>query len=152
MARRLPLGATAVLALAMLAGCSSAGGVPTYTTAYPPRAAGDKPLPISLIDQTGLVTGIFAAPDAAASGDPGSLEALPGPGNRLRVNWLGEMCDDRVTMVLNSLGEDFQVVIHNHPRFAAGALCEAGGVPLTVDIAFSQPVDPGRLSISIQFP
>lgn len=140
------------LATALLAGCSQGVGVPTYMTLYPPREIGGGTLPISLVDQTGLVTGIFAAPDVAASSDPGSVEALPGPGNRLRVTWLGELCDDRVTMVLNSLGEGFQVVIHNHPQFAAGALCEAGGTPLTVDIAFAQPIDPTRLSVSIQFP
>jgi hypothetical protein len=144
--------AGAVLAVAVLAGCGSGGGVPTYLTAYPPQAVGARPLPISLIDQTGLVISIAAAPDAPAAADAEAVQAVPGRAASLRVFWLGGECDDRVTMVLVSIGATYQLAIHNHPQITAGALCSAAGVPRIVDISFTRPLKPSDLSLTIQFP
>jgi hypothetical protein len=137
------------LAVSLLAGCASGGGVPTWTTAYPPREVGDKALPISLIDQTGLVMAIAAAPDASTSSE---VEPVPDRPSELRVSWVGGACDDRVTMVLVDIGATYQLAIHNHPQFAAGITCDASGIPRIVDITFNRPLEPADLSITVQFP
>lgn len=141
--------AIVVIPLAALAGCGSGGGVPTYSTAYPPQEVGDKALPISLVDQTGLVTAIAAAPDASAAAD---VESVPDRANELRISWLGGECDDRVTMVLVNIGAVYQLAIHNHPQFAAGLTCTAAGVPRIVDISFNRHLAPDTLTLSVQYP
>ena len=116
MRRRLWLGAFLALAAA-LAGCGAE--VPTFRTDYPAARAGDQPLPIALIDQTGTVTAIAAAPGVDAGSD---VAAVPGHPDRLRFTWAGGDCDDRVTLVLNRLGESFDLAVHDHPQFAQSVL------------------------------
>ena len=147
---RVALVVAALVACLVLAACGSGVAVPTPLTAeYPPAASDVKALPISLIDQTGLVTALAVAPDAA----PGEgVEAVPGSETSLRVHWDGDPCDDHVTMVLVDIGATYQLTIHDHPQFAAGLTCPDVVAHRIVDIAFSRHLDPIDLSLSIQFP
>lgn len=149
MRRRLLIGVLVVLSFAALAGCGPGGEVPTFRISYPPATAGDKPLPISLIDQTGLVTAIAAAPDAVVGSD---VEAVPGRADALRVSWDGGDCDDRVTLVLNRLGDAFELAIRNHPQFGAGLICTGAEVSRALDIEFSTTLAPEQLSLAILYP
>jgi hypothetical protein len=142
------LAALALVACLASAGCVG-GPVPTpFSVAYPAATAGADAVPISLIDQTGLITGFAVAGEPAAEG----VSAVPGRPNVLRASWAGGACDDRATLVLNRLGAGYELAIHNHPRFTAGIECDASAVTRAVDITFAQPIDPTALSLSIQFP
>ena len=142
------LAALALVAWVAFAGCGGGPVATPFAVAYPAATAGADAVPISLIDQTGLVTGLAAADEAAAQG----VSAVPGQPNALRASWAGGVCDDRTTLVLNKLGAGYELAIHNHPRFTAGIECDASAVTRAVDITFGQPVDPAALSLSIQFP
>jgi hypothetical protein len=139
-----------LVACLALAGCGSGGAVPTPLTAeYPAAASGEKALPISLIDQTGLVTALAVAPDAP---EGQGVESVPGSETSLRVRWDGDPCDDHVTMVLVDIGATYQLTIHDHPQFAAGLTCPNVVAHRSVDIGFSSHLDATDLSLSIQFP
>jgi hypothetical protein len=152
MRRRLLIGPLAVFAtvLVSLAGCGSGAVATPLTVSYPASTAGADPVPISLVDQTGLVTAIAAAP--AGSAAPG-VAAVPGEANTLRVSWEGGPCDDRATLVLNDVGGDrYELAIHNHPPITAGIACDASTVLRTVDIKLSRQLDPAQLTLNIEYP
>lgn len=149
MRARLLIGASVALMAAVLGGCATDAGVPTYTTSLPAATAGADILPLSLIDQTGLVTGIAYAPPSGASSE---VIASPDRPEALRVSWLSGECDDRVTLVLADIGGVYQLAIHSHPQFAAGIMCDAGGISRSLDIDFNRHLDPSELTLSIQFP
>jgi len=57
-----------LFALAAVAGCAGPGATP-FTLSYPAATAGADPVPISLVDQTGLVAAMtFATADLASPG------------------------------------------------------------------------------------
>ena len=142
------LAALALVACVASAGCGGGPIATPFLANYPAATAGGDAVPISLIDQTGLVTGLAVANEAAAEG----VSAVPGQPNALRASWAGGVCDDRVTLVLNKLGAGYELAIHNHPRFTAGIECDASAVTRAVDITFTQPIDPAALSLKILFP
>jgi hypothetical protein len=146
MGRRLRVGAFLAVAV-VLAGCGAE--VPTFRTDYPAARPGGKPLPIALIDQTGTVTAIAAAPGVDAGSD---VAAVPGHPDRLRVTLAGGDCDDRVTLVLNRLGESFDLAVHDHPQFGAGLVCDERAVRRTLDITFDRQVRPERLALRTEYP
>jgi len=149
MRRHLVNGAVAALLIVALSACASGGGAP-FTASYPAATADGNPVPISLVDQTGLVTAMVAAPDAAAGA---AVEAVPGSANALRVSWQGGACDDRSTLVLNAMGGGrYELAIHNHPPITAGFDCDASTVARVIEITLSQPLAPEQLSLSLQYP
>jgi len=147
--RRLVLfGTVALIACLATAGCGGGPVATPFIIEYPAATAGADAVPISLIDQTGLVTGMSQGSGAAAEG----VSAVAGEPNVLRVAWPGGACDDRATLVLNKLGAGYELAIHNHPRFTAGIECDASAVTRAVDITFMQPLDPAALTLNIVFP
>ena len=142
------LAAVALVACVAFAACAG-DPVPTpFSIAYPAATADGDAVAISLIDQTGLVTGMSQGSGAAAEG----VSAVAGEPNVLRVAWPGGACDDRATLVLNKLGAGYELAIHNHPRFTAGIECDASAVTRAVDITFMRPLDPAALTLNIVFP
>jgi hypothetical protein len=150
--RRLLIGAVAVLAVSLvsLEACGS-GPVPTpFTLSYPAATAGGDPVPISLVDQTGLVTSLTLAPDAAAGS---GVEAAPGSVNALLVSWEGGPCDDRETLVLNDIGGGrYELAIHDHPPITAGVSCDESTVLRAIEISFKQPLAPEQLTLNVTYP
>ena len=142
------LAALALVACVVSAGCGGGPVATPFLVTYPAATAGADAVPISLIDQTGLVTGMVVAAETAADG----VSAVPGRPNVLRASWAGGACDDRATLVLNKLGAGYELAIHNHPRFTAGIECDASAVTRAVDIAFTQPIDPAALTLNVEFP
>ena len=138
-----------IFALAALAGCAGPGATP-FTLSYPAATEGVDPVPISLVDQTGLVSAMtFATADLASPG----VEAVPGQPDSLRVSWQGGPCDDRSTLVLNDIGGgSYELAIHNHPPITAGITCDEKTATRTVDIAFSRHLDPGQLTLNVTYP
>ena len=137
-----------VLAVAAPASCGSGGTLGTYTATYPPAASGGAAIPISLIDQGGVVTGLAVVPDHPAEQ---GVEAVPGIPTSLRVTWLAGGCVDRVAMVLNPVGDGYQITIHNHEGITAVA-CSPEIIPHTVDVAFKSVLEPASLSLNVQYP
>jgi len=150
--RRLLIGAVALLGfgIASLAACGSAGPSP-FAVTYPAATAGVDPVPISLIDQTGLVSAIAVAP-ASSMGAGAGVEAAPGLTNGLRIGWQGGPCDDRTTLVLNDLGARYELAIHNHPPITAGMTCDDSIVTRVVDITFNRHLDPEQVTLNVQYP
>ena len=151
MRRGLLIGPVAALAAALvsLVGCGPGPVATPLALSYPAATAGADPMPISLVDQTGLVTAIAAAPAEAA--DQG-VAAAPGLMNALRIGWQGGPCDDRVTLVLNDIGPTYQLAIHNHPPITAGMSCGDSSVSRVVDITFNRHLDPQELTLNVQYP
>ena len=151
MRRRPSIGVVATLAvvLVFVAACGSTPAATPFTVSYPAATAGADPLPISLVDQTGLVTAMTEA--AAVSMGPG-VEAVPGQANALRVSWPGGPCDDRVTLVLNDIGGRYELAIHNHPPITAGFSCDESKVARVVDITFTRQLDPTQLTLNFEYP
>jgi hypothetical protein len=148
MPHRVVPGAVALLVCVTAAGCVGSPVPSPFAVEYPAATAGGDPVPLSLIDQTGLVSAMTEASEVAAEG----VSALPGQPNVLRVSWPGGVCDDRATLVLNTIGAGYQLAIHNHPRFTAGVECDDSVVTRAVDITFRQPLDPAALALDIVFP
>jgi hypothetical protein len=148
MPHRVVPGALALLACLAVAGCAGEAVPSPFAVEYPAATAGGEHVPVSLIDQTGIVTAMSVAPEAAAEG----VRGVPGQPNVLRVSWPGGLCDDRATLVMNRIGARYELAIHNHPRFTAGIECDDSAVTRAVDIALRQPLDPAALTLNIQFP
>jgi hypothetical protein len=129
-------------------GCAAGAVVPTFTTVMPPTASGQPPVPLSLVDQADVVTGIHTGLGTALGA---GVAAVPGRPNTLRVSWLAGECSDRVTIVLNSVGSGYELTIHNHEGITAFT-CTAGGIPRVLDIAFDRVVEPEQLSLNMQSP
>ena len=151
MRRRLLIGPALALAVAMvsLAGCVSGAVATPLALSYPAATAGADPLPISLVDQTGLVTAIAAAPPGAAGH---GVDVAPGLTNALRISWQGGPCDDRVTLVLNDIGPTYELAIHNHPPITAGMSCGDSTVSRVIDITFNRHLDPLELTLNVEYP
>ena len=141
---------TIAVALATLAGCGVGPVSTPFVLGYPASTAGADPMPISLIDQVGLVTAIAAAPGTTGSA---GVEVAPGLSSALRVSWQGGPCDDRVTLVLNDIGGGrYELAIHNHPPITAGFSCDDSNVLRVVDITFNRHLDPQDLTLNVQYP
>ena len=151
MRRRFVIGRGAALAIffVVLAGCGSGPVSTPLVVSYPAATAGADPIPISLIDQTGTVTAIAAVADASASV---GVDVAPGLAQAIRVSWQGGPCDDRVTLVLNAVGGGYELAIHNHPTITAGLTCDASSVARAVDITFNRHLDPGQLTLNVEYP
>jgi len=147
----IPLAVGATLAAAVtLAGCGFGPPAATpFSVSYPAATAGANPIPLTLVDQTGLVTSIVAVPGEAAST---GVEVAPGVGSALRVGWQGGPCDDRVTLVLNDIGSSYELAIHNHPPITAGLTCDDSIVTRAVDITFNRHLDPSQLTLNVTYP
>jgi hypothetical protein len=145
-----------LLALALaIAACSGGrgGGPPTFSGTFPAQPdieLGE--MPVSLVDQTGFVTGLeVAAPTAGGSGTTG-VSAVPGTADAVRVDWLGDGCDGHVTLVLIDAGNTYEVGIHIDPTPAGGLVCPAVEVARAVTIKLREPIEPQRFSVSRKYP
>jgi hypothetical protein len=139
----------ALLALLLLAGCGTGGAVATpFTVSYPPASSAEDSVPISLIDQVGIVAGVAAAPDAKPVDD---VEAVPGSPMTLRIRWVAGECVDRVELVLNSVGATYELAIHDHEGFSA-LMCTDATTPRVVDITFNKPLEPSDLALRTAYP
>jgi hypothetical protein len=140
-----------VLQLALvLAGCGVVGGPAAFNATFPPISnPAIDPAPVSLVDQTGLVTGMDIVPAPVTS--PG-MTAEAGDANTLRATWLGTDCDARISLVLADTGAGLTLTVHSNPNVAGGLGCHSIEVVRAVLIRFRAPLDPARFTISQQYP
>jgi hypothetical protein len=142
-----------VLAMAVaiiFAACTATGGPTTFTATFPADAAAEAdPIPFSLIDQTGLVTGMALAPPGTGESHV-TLE--PGVPLALRIDWAGSNCDGRISAVMSVSGDGYKVTVHVNPSVAGGFGCTAAPVLRAITIHVRKPIDPGTFTIAQIYP
>lgn len=139
--RRLAIGA--ILAGAF-ASCGQPPGALFTTTISNPN--GELPLPVSLVDATGLVLAIGPADfDQADFRDAG---VLPDPGSPTAfvLTWLGGMCDSDAAVAFSSTesGYDLHLAIH----VTLGGGCPAAGVLRALRVETTSSIAIGTITIS----
>lgn len=143
------------LLLAVLAGCA-VWRPPNLTTTFPP-VPGDLeigPLQVVLLDRTGLATAVDIAIDhdvALGFGATGVIEEVPGDASAVLVSWLGGACSERARLVLHDGSGRYQLGIREDPTLLGMLGCAAMGVPRSITIKFSQPIDPALVSVEVTY-
>lgn len=123
-----------ILAVVLLVACQPAGQRFQVTL----LAASRDPLPVSLTDQTGVVTGISQADsDFTVSIEP-VVQADPGEVRALMLVWLGGACDASVTVNVVQLEGRYVIGLASHERRGGGCTMEA--VPRAIRITTSEPL------------
>ena len=139
-----------------VAACARGNGPHAIEATFPPSSDGlVDAMVVSLVDQTGLVTGttVAAAGGATVDGEP-RIVAEPGDANALRIEWLGNDCDGRTSIVLVASGDGHTYVatIHVDPTPAGGFGCGQIDVPRALTVRLREPIAPERVTISQQYP
>lgn len=127
------LGAWAVVVL-LLAACQSAGRTFQVTLV----TASNDPLPVSLTDRTGVVTGISqAAPESTISFEP-IVRADPRDPRALVLIWMGGACDVEATVNVVKQEGSYVIGLASHEKTGGG--CPMVGVPRGIRIATADPI------------
>jgi hypothetical protein len=138
-----------------LGGCAGGFGAPAIEATFPPSSDGlVDAMVVSLVDQTGLVTGTTPAV-GGVTGDGGpKVVAEPGDANALRIEWLGNDCDGRTSIVFVASGDadGYLATIHVDPTPAGGFGCQQIDLPRALTVRLRQPIAPDRVTITQQFP
>jgi len=135
---------TLLMALPVV-GCQPEGR--TFQTTLPTRDR--DPLPVSLTDETGLVTGIAQADvDPATIGNAVTVVHTPGSGpNELDLTWIGGLCDQDATVRFHVVsGGNLVLNVAVHQKLGTG--CPAAGVPRAVRIATSSPITVDSITVA----
>lgn len=140
--------ASSVVALALLAiGCDLVTGPPDPTALQPrtfeasiamPEWRG--PLPLGLIDRTGLVSAVAAADPAAQEG----VSRTP-DGSGLRYVWVGGACDARVALNLRPTSNGYELTNHTE---VTGETCDSLALVHQINVHLAQPIDPATVTIT----
>ncbi len=132
------------LLVAVGAACQAEGT--TFQTTL--RTEFNEPLPVTLVDQTGLVTGV-AQPvvDAAAWNDNVAvLHADPNDPNAAVLTWLGGMCDQDTTVRFKVLNGGYALNVEVHEKLGLG--CPAAAVLRAIRISTSRPIPVGSVTVA----
>ena len=137
--RRVGRNVAGALALVVaLAACSASPSGRPFGTVL--RFADDgAPFPVTLSDETGLVTGIEPA---AMDLPPDHLQtrADPGDPNAFIVSWLGGACDSDAALTFSMNKGTYLLNVAVHEKFSFGGGCPAVGIPRVIRIVTSAPV------------
>ena len=139
-----PIGVAATVlalsvALVFLPSTPRHGGGPIYLLV--PGDTHGRSLPIAIVDQTGQLLGANAAIDPFTST---GVHAVPGYPRRLRLFWLGGLCDRSANLRLTNDGPRLHIAIDT---FAQGTGCLLIGIGRTVDLIFDSVVDPAGVTV-----
>jgi hypothetical protein len=128
--------ALGVLVAASILGCSEPGPEPRlFRTALP---LGDRPLPMVLSDQTGLVTGIGLAADPQGNDIQPVILADPSDPKAFVITWIGSVCDTDATLSFKPHEEGYRLQLSVSPGARACQLMVA--VPRGVRIVTSTAI------------
>ena len=132
-----------LLVTAGLSGCSSDSqpGPRAIDGAFPPTAELPQ-LPFRVTDQTGLIRAIAVVP-----GDdvPEGVSQVPGRNDALHLQWLGGLCDRRVLIVFAQGADGPAFTVDTEADFGG---CRLMGIPRSLVIEFTQPIDASTVSFS----
>jgi hypothetical protein len=131
-------------AVLLLAGCS-VFGTRTFGYAFPADEFLDA-LPVTLTDQTGLVTNLDEAPaDFQPLIDEG-FQTVPGDSRAIVVHWLGGFCDSGVAIDARDTGTvTFTLTTTRKP-----GVCELGAIQRALRIDLARPLDPSMINFVIE--
>ncbi len=104
------------------------------------------PLPVTLTDETGLVTGITQATFGPAAGNAPALHGDPADPNASILTWVGGMCDSDTAVVFRMLHGSYVLNVSIHQRFGLG--CPAAGVPRAIRIGTSRPIPVDSITVA----
>jgi hypothetical protein len=149
--------AVGILVALLVAACGPSGT--RFTTVFPARD-GDQDgtvdlqaLPVTLIDQTGTVTGIQATEYDFEEWDGDLARGLAKPfldrPEAIQVAWMGGACEDSVRLVLTSDGTGgVTLAIRADNGFGIlGGGCPAIGIGRTIVIGFVSRVDASSVDV-----
>ncbi len=137
-----PLRGIAISMLAAtLVACLS---LPPYTVTFPALRGELDPLPVELLDETGLAVGLEIGELDGFPGDLPDVRAVPDVPNTIAVDWMGGMCDEGTKLTLVALGARLQLTIETE----RGGGCRLAGIPRTVHIPFSRPIDAKLIDVA----
>lgn len=102
---------------------------------------GTNELPVSLLDRTGLVTGIEALQGDAAFED-GISDAVEGTG--LIYSWSGGACDSRTLLTFERVGDRFQLLTLTE---TTGDMCILIAIGRRIAIHLSEPMPAGSVTV-----
>lgn len=123
-----------ILAGILLVACQSAGTTFQVTL----QTTSNDPLPVSLTDQTALVTGISqATADITGSFEP-RVRADPTEPRAVVLSWTGGACDVAATVTLIKQEGSYVIGLASHEKTGGG--CPLLGVPRGIRIATSDPL------------
>lgn len=127
--------ALTLLVAALVVACQPSGRAFQTTL---PNAERD-PLPVTLTDETGLVTGIApAVVDPAWNDFVPTVHALPNDPNGLVVGWMGGSCDQDTTVWFHVLHGGYVLNVAVHEKFGLG--CAGAAVLRAIRIVTSSPI------------
>jgi hypothetical protein len=103
------------------------------------------PLPVTLTDETELVTGIAQADvDPAALADPlPVVHALASDPNASILTWEGGACDQDTTVRFHVLHGGYVLNVAVHEKSGIG--CPAAAVPRAIRLTTSRPIAPDSI-------
>jgi hypothetical protein len=128
----------AVAAAALLVGCLTGG---EWQTTLPGAADGPPPLPVVLVDRTGLVTGIGQPPVGGGIGmveGVSNLPGLPGQPDMLLVNFTSGACTERAELLFERASSGYRLRLGVVDRPGA---CDGIGFGRLLAIALVGAVD-----------
>jgi len=142
LARNVVIGGIVAGVSVTAAGCSSGGGTFQLTFPAEHETLTINPLPVALVDKTGLVAGFRLAP-ASPNWAPG-VTALPGDETALVITWVGGACDQHVSMTSEGTSSALRVAVQTSK---AGG-CRLLGVGRSVELVLTRAVRPGDVTLS----
>ncbi len=133
--------ALSLFATVFVAACQPEGR--TFQTTL--RTEFNHPLPVTLTDETGLVTGITQAAVDPAMGSEAALRADPGDPNTSILTWTGGACgqDAAVRFGVQNGGYLLNVSVHG-----SSANCPASAVPRAIRIATSRAIPIASVTVA----
>ena len=124
------------LALA-LAVALNACGVRTFETIIT-LGHGDLPLPVSLLDRTGLVVGI------AESHEAGLEDGISRRDGGLVYLWVSGLCDEHVFLTLEAAADGYRLRARTE---ASRDVCRLAGVTRQIIITTAVSIEPGSVVV-----
>lgn len=122
--------------LALLASCQTPAGTLYMTTLSQPD--GSNQLPVTLGDETGLVTGIEPAMGTLPPSNEAHLEAVPNEPRSFIVSWFGGACDNDVAVAFQRHEANFILHVRMHKKVGLG--CTGNALLRALRIGLSEPV------------
>jgi endonuclease/exonuclease/phosphatase (EEP) superfamily protein YafD len=106
-----------------------------------PGGADSRPLPVSVVDESGVLAG---ARPALRHGAPGGAQGVPGQPELVRVTWLGGLCDVHAAIKVEGSVDHLRLAIESHQT---GNACPAVGVFRTIELRFLEAIDPTVIDV-----
>ncbi len=134
--------ALSVLVAVLVVACQPEGRIFEVTL----RTEYNRPLPVSLSDETGLVTGITQAAADPATGNEPALQADQADPNTSILTWQGGACDTNTDVVFHVLHGGYVVNVSSHEGIGTG--CPAAAVPRAIRLATSHPIPVDSVTVA----